>query len=251
MQRTKIEYLSHTWNPADKAATYAGGNPYLDPKELASPMKLRKPAVIGVQFMGDLFHESVTNEQIAAVFGVMASCPQHTFCVLTKRPVRMAEWFKWTNHGDEIANIYDNLGFGEFGFDWPLPNAWLGVSVEDQKTHDERWPHIERTPAALRYISYEPALDRLSLMRSFGLYQVGDRRPNGTRWLATKAGSRWECSPDWVICGAETGPGKRPMDLNWARDLRDQCGAANVPFFFKVDSNGSHELDGRTWEQMP
>lgn len=271
MQRTKIEYLSHTWNPLAmrctpvsagcdhcwhlRMANRLGGNgtlperdrngynlgiPWLKTKELAAPLKLKKPAIIGVQFMGDLFHESVTNEQIAAVFGVLAACPQHTFCVLTKRPERMVRFFMWLD--DDGPEWTHNES-------WPLPNVMLGVSVEDQKTYDERWPHVERTPAAVRYVSYEPALGGLDLSRSFGLYQV--EWPDGKTSWATKVMSRWEGAPDFVICGSETGPGKRPMDLNWARDLRDQCAAASVPFFFKVDSFGNHEIDGRTWEEMP
>lgn len=279
MQRTKIEYLTHTWNPLAMRCTPVSegckncwhirmahrmsanpnisteerfaygilpdndrlfsGSPIMRTGDLDAPLKLRKQAVIGVQFMGDLFHESVTNEQIAAVFGVMAACPQHTFCVLTKRPERMNKWFWWWEYFEYGGSVI------------PLSNVWLGVSVEDQKTYEERWKWLCRTPAALRFISYEPALGELDLSRSFGLYQVADRRPDGTQWWATRAGSRWEASPDWVICGSETGPGKRPMNLDWARSLRDQCAAAVVPFFFKLDSDGNHELDGRIHEEMP
>ena len=281
MQRTKIEYLSHTWNPiamrctpvsagcdycwhlrmanrldgafakkalsngphfdvyADKSAAYSGGNPYLDQKELAAPLKLRKPAVIGVNFMGDLFHGYITNDQIAEVFGLMAACSQHTFMVLTKRPKRMAEWFKWTNHGDEIANIYDNSGFGEFGFDWPLQNAWLGVSVEDQGTADDRIPVLLKTPAEKRFVSVEPMLGPVDLNKRECLIDKTIFKFTIGNYL------------DWVICGAETGPCSRTMDLNWAMDLHNQCVADNVPFFFKKDSYGNHELDGRTWEGMP
>ena len=126
MQKTPIEYLDMTWNPIAMRCTplsrgcwncwhlrmakkfagntifhsraimaYGGGTPWLNTKELAAPLRRKKPARIGVQLMGDLFHESISNEWIVAVFGVMAACPQHTFFVLTKRPHEMWNWYKW------------------------------------------------------------------------------------------------------------------------------------------------------------
>ena len=108
-----------------------------------------------------------------------------------------------------------------------LPNVWLGVTVESP---DQLWrvEHLLQIPAAVHFVSVEPMLGPLNMGN-----------------LLIQAGV------DWIICGAETGPGARPMDLDWARDLRDQCVSAAVPFFFKRDSDGNRELDGRMWEQRP
>lgn len=196
--------------------------------KLEEPLHWRKPRRIFVCSMGDLFHSSVTNEQIAAVFGVMAACPQHTFMVLTKRPERMAEWYRIILPS-LIPTIAEEYGAQccLYEMPWPLPNVWLGVSVEDQSNYDKRWGIVNHIPAAKRFVSYEPALGPL------------------------RAASRGTPTPDWVIAGAETGPGKRRADLEWFRQLRNQCAAADVPFFLKQDSSGSRELDGRRHEEMP
>ena len=279
MQRTKIEYLTHTYNPLAMRCTpvsagcdhcwhlrmanrlgsnpvlseedrngYNLGIPWLRDKELVAPLKLRKPARIGVQFMGDLFHESVTNEQIAAVFGVMAAAHQHTFCVLTKRHERMLEWFgliprehRWSTFSRMFRGLVPGgipMLIGQM-FQWPLPNVWLGVSVEDQATADERIPWLLKIPAAKRFVSCEPLLGPVDLNKRECLIDKSRFKLTLGNYL------------DLVIVGAETGPGKRPAELDWFRSLRDQCAAANVPFFFKRDSNGSRELDGRIHEEMP
>jgi protein gp37 len=127
--------------------------------------------------MSDLFHEKLTNEEIAAVFGVMAACPQHTFQVLTKRAKRMREWFEWaraTGRRPARARLRaarrwpgptaDRARGGRYlqqsatDVSWPLPNVWLGVSVENQDAADERIPELLRTPAAVRFLSCEPLL---------------------------------------------------------------------------------------------
>lgn len=102
---------------------------------------------IGLRRECDLFHENVRDEWIVEVFRVMARCPQHTFQILTKRPERMLEF----------CNHWDNAP-GPSWDHWPLKNVWLGVSVENQATADERIPLLLETPAAVRFISYEPAL---------------------------------------------------------------------------------------------
>ena len=213
--------------------------------ELSAPLRRRKPAVIGVQFMGDLFHESITDDKIDSVFGIMWACmftgsvdvtiPGHTFLLLTKRPQRAAEYFakdrrqEWSYaaaahcSSETCDAIYDQT----YTHDGPHPRIWLGMSVENQKYDDRIWQLIH-VPAAKRFISYEPALGPL----------------DAKRYLMTGKVHQ-------LICGAETGPGKRAMELDWARSARDQCQDAGVPFFFKQDSNGRHELDGRRWEEMP
>jgi protein gp37 len=243
-----------------KYQAYNGGYPWLNAKELAEPLSKKKPAVIGVQFMGDLFHESLSNEQIAAVFGVMAATPQHQYVVLTKRPGRAVEWFDaiaqkylpWINMfarvisiSEPIINIrsYFQSGYmgkrrGETPIEWPLwplHNVIICASVENQKTADERAPLLLRVPARWLGVSVEPMLSGINI----------------EPWLLDKDGldvdGGWPQNHDGldlVICGAETGPGKRPFKDEWALDLRDQCKAASVPYFFKKDGSGKPALCG-------
>lgn len=214
-------------------------------QHLADPLRWKKPRRIFVNSMSDLFHESLTNEQIAAVFGVMAACPQHTFQVLTKRARRMREWFSWvTDHGAQGARSACRVSASDIigrpvesqvppvgGFAWPLHNIWLGVSVENQAAADERILDLLATPAAVRFLSCEPLLRPIDLAGA----------PAGRRLLAGACGSMpgtcednsCRTSIDWVIAGCESGSGARPADVAWFRSLRDQCAAAGVPFFLK------------------
>ncbi len=163
------------------------GEVRLVPEQLAWPLRKRKPLRIFVNSMSDLFHESLTNEQIAAVFGVMAACPQHTFQVLTKRARRMREWFEWLESKlDDDVRPYDAImaettrviaqdpAWKRYLLDndqredecfepWPLPNVWLGVSVENQAAADERIPELLQTPAAIRFLSCEPLIGPVDL----------------------------------------------------------------------------------------
>ena len=201
------------------------------PERLEQPLHWRKPRRIFVNSLSDLFHEDVPHEFIEKVIGVMALAGQHTFQILTKRPKRMLEYMSTFSHGGCVAAVCDgSLAFRSpkgrrdrlehmpRGWPWPLPNVWLGISCEDQKTFDERWPYLRDTPAAVRFISYEPAL---------GLLDANEGMPT------QKQDARKQGLLDWVICGGESGPGARPMQPDWARSLRDQCQAASVPFFFK------------------
>lgn len=142
-----------------------------DTDRLAIPLRWRKPRRVFVNSMSDLFHEALTNEEIAAVFGVMAACPQHVFQILTKRPARMLEWFGWVESMSRdrawpwcrvcmlryISPSHDSYG-PQTRTPWPLPNVWLGVSAEDQATADDRIPILLQTPAAVRWVSAEPLL---------------------------------------------------------------------------------------------
>lgn len=199
------------------------------------PMTIRKPSRIFVADMGDLFYEGVTDEDIAAIFGVMAACPQHTFQVLTKRPERMRAWFSALDACREAPGrdgevrrciaAADRRGLDrEFHIDyrpWPLPNVWLGVSVENQATADERIPVLLETPAAVRWISYEPALGPVH-------FDPATLGPRGH--LAETFGNPLI---NWVVCGGESGPGARPFDIAWARSTVNQCDEAGVPAFIK------------------
>jgi protein gp37 len=244
------------------------------PERLDQPLRWRKPRRIFVCSMGDLFHESVTNEQIAAVWGVMAAAPQHAFQVLTKRPGRMAEWFEWcrkASRADDVLPLYGrriprpgrvHLWLALAG-DAPLPNVWLGTTAEDQAAADSRIPYLLQCPAALRFVSVEPMLGEIDLdlephphgrpealceSRECSGCGDADSEPCGD-WR------RWRDRPriDWVICGGESGPGARPMHPDWARGLRDQCRGAKVPFHFKQwgPRNAGHLLDGQEIREFP
>lgn len=225
------------------------------PDQLGAPLKWRKPARVFVNSMSDLFHPSLSNEEIAAVFGVMAACPQHTFQVLTKQPKRAAEWFAWYE-GDSgtgaspyaavmqavqtVPGTADSSReWYEVGKDrhWPLPNVHLGVSVENQKTADERIPPLLGLPAAVRFVSAEPLLEPVSIS---DIYHEGAilKPLCGLRWISTGKGI--QLSPksrgpqlDWVIVGGESGNGARPFNLDWASVLVDQCARADVACFVK------------------
>lgn len=196
---------------------------------LAIPLHWRKPRRVFVNSQSDLFHDDITDVQIAAVFGVMAMCPRHTFQILTKRPERMVEFFQWvTERGHLHSPHLDGLLPAEElarQCTWPLPNVWLGVSVENQAAAEERIPLLLQTPAAVRFVSCEPLLGPVDLRTV--MLNDGDGLGEGLFGHGDGAGL------DWVICGGESGPGARPMHPEWARLLRDQCAAARVPFFFK------------------
>lgn len=228
---------------------------------LTQPLRWKRPRMIFVCAHGDLFHESVPDEWIDRVFAVMALAPQHTFQVLTKRSARMREYVDalvsgermlWTwgremvCDAQRLANLIADLDWGRHPHSsrGPLPNVWLGVSVEDQARADERVPDLLATPSAVRWLSCEPLLGPIDLESaamgdtclnpecwgdcacdSVAGYDPGCRRNGGDGTLTRKV--------DWVIVGGESGKDARPLHPDWARSLRDQCAAAGVPFFFK------------------
>jgi protein gp37 len=211
----------------------AGGPPILIGSELEAPLRRKKPARIGVQFMGDLFHKDVPFEFIDKVFAIMALCPQHTFQVLTKRSERQTEYVLtreeqvsdevWTMSfridrpsGEATRNAVWLRRFPK----WPPPNIWLGTSVENQAAV-HRIEHLLRCPAALRFLSLEPLLGPIVLP------SLGYTGP--------------QTMVDWCIVGGESGPGARPMHPDWVRSIRDQCKAADVPFFFKGWGDWLHD----------
>ena len=209
---------------------------------LTQPLRWKRPRRIFVAAHGDLFHDGVTNDQLDQVFAVMALCPQHTFQVLTKRPERMRD-FLAPLLPDRRSRSRRTLDLGPDPntlrprwVSWPLPNVWLGVSVEDQARAEERVPVLLDTPAAILWISAEPLLGPIDLTMLCDGHSF---------WSATH-GLRYHDVPDdtppysepkpkldWVVAGGESGPGARPMHPDWARQLRDQCAAAGVPFLFK------------------
>lgn len=249
---SKIEWTDETWNPvtgctkvsqgckhcyAERMATRLAGRagypvaPHqfdvtLHPERLGDPLRWKKPRRIFVNSMSDLFHRDVPFDFIQRVFFVMAHAPDHTFQILTKRPEIMHEFMGW------VASLYVKL-----------PNVWLGVSVEDQKAADERIPWLLKTPATIRFVSYEPALGLVDFS-----YYVNKRIINLTTDIIAISNTL-----DWIIAGGETGPGARPARPDWFRLVRDQCQAAGVPFFFKQVGGYGHNrlLDGREWNEYP
>ena len=195
---------------------------------LDKPLRWRRPRRVFVNSMGDLFHEAVPDEWIDKVFAVMALSPQHTFQVLTKRAERMRDYV--TEVPDREDGIWpaavEMAGLERartMPDQWPLPNVWLGVSAEDQTRADERILVLLGTPAASRFVSYEPALGPVDLERGgFSLL----------RKVTSSTGKRWP-GLDWIIAGGESGPRARPAHPDWFRALRDQCAAAGMPFFMK------------------
>lgn len=258
MADTKIEWTDKTWNPITGCSKISEGcqNCYAErmakrfwrdktvkpgevttvirgfgdvkrhPESLEEPLHWRKPQKIFVCSMGDLFHASVPFMAIAQVFGIMHSCKQHTFMVLTKRPQSMKEFIEWFT-GPDWRGAWPN----------EYPHVWLGVTAENQQRADERIPLLLETPAAVRFVSIEPMLGPVDLTKIPWIEDPiipGDRR-NALHeiWDPAFPIRLTRHKLDWVICGGETGPGARPMHPDWARGLKDQCQESGTPFCFK------------------
>ena len=175
---------------------------------LKNPLKWRKPRVVFVNSMSDLFHKSVPTTFIESVFEIMNRATQHTFQVLTKRPSR-------------VAQIDGRLNW--------TPNIWLGTSIESEKWLGRLEP-LKETGAQIKFLSIEPLLGPLPEIQLRGI--------------------------DWVIVGGESGPGARPMQPDWVREIRDNCLQHGVPFFFKqwggvFKKRTGRTLDDEIWDQMP
>lgn len=213
------------------------------PHKLDEPLHWRTPRRVFVNSMSDLFHEAVPFEFIDRAFAVMALCPRHTFQLLTKRPERMAEYLDGYSLTRKAAIRKAGDDFTDFapGPTIPLPNVWLGASVERQNEADERIPHLLRCPAKFRFLSCEPLLGPVELSEwifcdecrvgQWGRGAIDDP-------LSNAAGGRpWrECrcaKIDWVIVGGESGPHARPCDVAWIRSIVKQCQDAGVPCFVK------------------
>ena len=234
MSDTTIEWAEKSWNPvtgctpvsegcancyAKRMANrlrgrfgYPADDPFrvtLHPDRLTEPLRWRKPRRVFVCSMGDLFHDDVPTDLIDNVLEIVAACPAHQFLLVTKRPENIDDKL----YGVTEANACRSLGGGDY-----LPNLWLGVSVENQARADERIPILLQIPAAVRFVSYEPALGPVDF----------------SPWL-TPAGELVTTSrtPDWLIAGGESGPGARPAHPDWFRKVRDDCQAAGAAFFFK------------------
>ena len=204
----------------------------IHPNRLEQPLHWRKPARIFVNSMSDLFHEEVPFEFIDQIFGVMAACTQHSFQILTKRPVRMKSYILyWLAQQDGRESPSGTVK--------PLHNVWLGVSCEDQKTADERIPLVLQTPAAIRFVSYEPALESVD----FGCvpWPSGWRNKNDIISDGIDPLRFNRRHLDWIIVGGESGPGARPFNINWARSVIDQCKASGLACFMKQLGRNPYE----------
>jgi protein gp37 len=234
---TAIEWTNATWNPVTGCTKVSAGcdhcyaerfserfrgvagHPFsmgfdltLRPERLKQPLQWRRPRMIFVNSMSDLFHKQVPFEFVDRVFDVMETASWHTFQVLTKRSPRMRDY---------IRRRYGHCGA-------PV-HVWLGASVENH-TNLSRVRHLVQTPVQLRFLSIEPLLGPIG---SLPLDGIG-----------------------WVIVGGESGPNARTMEAQWAREIRDQCVAKSVPFFFKQwggprPKSGGRLLDGAEWSQWP
>lgn len=243
-----IEWTDETWNPVTGCTRVSPGCDHcymytlyprlhamgvpgygespedvrLIPERLDLPLKWKKPRRVFVNSMADLFHPQVSFEFINSTFQVMRDSSAesgHVFQVLTKRPGRAVAW--WKEHESSFPE------------GWPA-RVWIGTSVESQK-YAPRLTVLERLPARVRFVSAEPLLERLDL----------------TPWL--KRGVL-----RWVIVGGESGPGARPMDINWAVRLKEQCDEADVKFFLKQLGGVRNKrggtaatINGETWQELP
>lgn len=218
------------FSPTERAAWAGTGPPVLRDSELEAPLRRRRPSVIAVQFMGDLFHETVPDYMVREVWWTMALARRHTFLVLTKRPAR-------------LGRVYGSpLGFKaevqrSCVYDWPLRNVFVGLSASTQEHLEERAMAVA-FPAAGWWLSLEPLLGPVDLAR---IWHHDQTDPACSR-------SRL----DWVVVGAETGRCARPLDPEWVRAVRDYCVAAHIPFYIKqADATGARMLDGRFWDEVP
>jgi protein gp37 len=267
MGDTSISWATKVWNPVTGcakvsqgckncyAATIAGrfwdvqyppnsdGTPrkFTDVRchadRLEIPFRWKTPQRIFVNSMSDLFHKDVPDEFIRAVFSEMyrPENRKHIFMVLTKRPERM----------QAMINYSPDLG----------DHIWLGVSVEDQKAADERIPYLLQTSAAVRFVSCEPLLGPVDL--TWINYQDVTLINSLNGWHGFPIPhAEGDTKISWVIAGCESGPKARPMDLDWAISLKNQCIESGTPFFFKQSMNGNKlikepVLDGHQWLEFP
>ncbi len=237
-EHSTIEWTDATWNPVRGctkispgckhcyaevfAERFRGvpGHPYeqgfdlrLVPEKLAEPLRWQTPKMIFVNSMSDLFHDGVPDEYIEAVARVMVKAEWHTYQILTKRSARMASLLR-----------------GSLRFAASVRHIWWGVSVENKQHGLPRLHDLQKSPAAVRFLSIEPLLEGLGRLNMDGIH--------------------------WVIVGGESGHGARPLQKEWVTSIRDQCNDAGVPFFFKQwggvrKKRAGRDLDGKTYDGFP
>jgi protein gp37 len=251
-------------NDGDPRTSGPGFALTVHPDVLTEPLRWKKPRKVFVNSMSDLFHARVPRQFLARVFAVMAATPQHTYQILTKRPERAAriltdlcacgsghppgehfrstmEWAA-TSHSPTYVPGLEHGNYHRSG--WPLPNVWIGTSVENQKYADLRIPALMKTPAAVRFLSCEPLIGPVRLTRGHGHCPTHDF-PGGF--------CTGPCPdlilPNWLIIGGESGPGARPFDPQWAADLIDDARLAGAaPFVKQLGTVWARDwtVDGKT-----
>jgi protein gp37 len=209
LQAMGMEKYEGTTRKSGKRHVWTGRT-NLDTKSLTAPLRWKKPQRIFVNSMSDLFQEALEEEFVYRIWRVMEKARWHTFQILTKRPERM-------------LSLLNQPAFRT------LPHVWLGTSVESED-HVGRIEFLRKTPAAVRFVSFEPLLAPIS-------------NPDLT-------------DIHWAIVGGESGPGARPMETKWVEDLRDSCIRQGVAFFFKQWGGRRKKATGRilgnrTWDDYP
>ena len=258
---TTIEWTDRTWNPVTGCTQISAGCDNCYAKTIAerfrgtsafphgfdiqirsdkvnAPLTWRKPTKVFVNSMSDLFHDGIHRVELHYLFAVMAVTPQHTYQILTKRHGRMRSLLNDPHFAHMVFHRADKV-YGlrdrpNATWNWPLPNVWLGVSVENQQWADIRIPALLDTPAAVRWISAEPLLGPIDLKQA--VRTLGRERGHGLTASYVHAGGCCERQLhgiNWVVTGGESGPGARPAHPDWFRSLRDQSAAARIPFLFK------------------
>lgn len=236
-RNSAIEWTNGTWNPVTGCTKVSAGcdncyaerlserfrgvkgHPFepgfdltLRPARLGQPLSWRRPQLIFVNSMSDLFHKDIPAEYIHRVFDTMERADWHVYQVLTKRSSLMRR-FVQERYPDGVAPSH----------------IWLGVSIENDGALT-RLRHLKETNASVRFVSFEPLLGPIGSVNLEAIH--------------------------WVIAGGESGPGARPVDADWVRELRDQCEIQHVAFFFKqwggrTPKAGGNTLDGRQWMEYP
>jgi len=184
----------------------------LDYEALEQPLRWKRPRTVFVASMSDLFHEEVPLEYIRRIWQVMVTTPRHTYQVLTKRPKRMREIVEF---------MASRNGWEQF---YPAAHIWLGVSAENQAAADERREYLRQCPAAVKFVSYEPALGPVD-------------------WAG------WEFVSQ-IISGGESGPGARPSHPDWHRATRGFCQANGIAYFFKQRGAWTWDFQMEGWRDM-
>lgn len=232
-----IEWTDATWNPVTGCTKISAGcdncyaerfserfrgvpnHPFetgfdltLRPERLDQPLTWRRPRMIFVNSMSDLFHKQIPSSHISKVFDTMEKATWHTFQVLTKRSSLMRDFLR-RRYGERRGPYH----------------MWFGVSVEDG-ARLSRVRHLREAPAGVRFLSIEPLIGPVGRLDLSGI--------------------------DWVIVGGESGPRARRINIDWVREIRDQCNDANVAFFFKQwggfrPKSGGRMLDDREWNDFP
>jgi protein gp37 len=253
--------------PGDR--TMFDGRVVLRHDNLDLPLRTKKPTVFAV--WNDLYHKDVPDDFRDRAYAVMALCPQHTFLVLTKRAERMLAYWSTDIRHRLLSALEQVVGKVKTDWflrisgptSWPLPNVWHGVTCEDQQRADERIPHLLRVPGN-RFLSLEPMLSSVDLSAFMGGAYVAAPGDVVVDYYNFGIGA--------ILLGGESGPNARQMHPDWARNVRDQCAAAGVSFFFKQWGSNPHPdafssvplvnasmqrgkggriLDGKEWNQLP